>query len=185
MNSLSPPSFFCFLARSPYHNSIHAADVLMSTNLFLTSFGLTDRLTKSELLAVLASAVIHDFDHPGTTNAHEMKVLSKRTITYSDNAPLEHSHLAAAFTIINTSGYNILSGLGSEGFRGARKLIIELVLYTDLAKHFEFISRLQGIAADDREARAAARNSKRQSLTISPEIAGARHHAACHVQSSG
>ena len=102
-----------------------------------------------------------------------MKVLSKRTITYSDNAPLEHSHLAAAFTIINTSGYNILSGLGSEGFRGARKLIIELVLYTDLAKHFEFISRLQGIAADDREARAAARNSKRQSLTISPEIAGA------------
>ena len=53
MHSLSPPSFFCFLARSPYHNSIHAADVLMSTNLFLTSFGLTDRLTKSELLAVL------------------------------------------------------------------------------------------------------------------------------------
>lgn len=36
-----------------------------------------------------------------------------------------------------------------------RRLIIELVLYTDLARHFEFISVLQGLADRDRDARDA------------------------------
>ena len=54
-------------ARSPYHNSIHAADVLMSTHLFLSTFKLVDRLSKSDLLAMLVAAIVHDYCHPCAT----------------------------------------------------------------------------------------------------------------------
>jgi hypothetical protein len=55
-----------------YHNSVHGADVMLSTHLFLTKFGVVGRLTKLQLLAALLGAVVHDFNHPGTSNAHEV-----------------------------------------------------------------------------------------------------------------
>ncbi|KAL3911892.1 MAG: hypothetical protein SGPRY_008525, partial [Prymnesium sp.] len=54
-----------------YHNSIHGADVALSTHLFLTKFRLIERLSKTQLLAMLLGALMHDFNHPGSTNAHE------------------------------------------------------------------------------------------------------------------
>ena len=55
-----------------YHNSVHGADVMLSTHLFLTKFGVVGRLTKLQLLAALLGALVHDFNHPGTSNAHEV-----------------------------------------------------------------------------------------------------------------
>ena len=71
---------------NPYHNSMHAADVLMSTHLFLTKYGLVTRLTHLELLAALLGAIVHDFNHPGTTNAHEVKVRLTR-LTWAVSPP--------------------------------------------------------------------------------------------------
>ena len=72
--------------RNPYHNSIHAADVLMSTHLFLTTFGLIERLTPAELLAALLAAILHDFNHPcapPSPPAHPnlLPLLSNRLLT--------------------------------------------------------------------------------------------------------
>jgi hypothetical protein len=55
-----------------YHNSVHGADVALTTHLFLSKFGQLERLTKVQLLAVVLAALMHDFNHPGTTNAHEV-----------------------------------------------------------------------------------------------------------------
>jgi len=126
---------------NPYHNPIHAADALMSVHHFLCEFNFIDRLSREELLSVLVATIVHDFRHPGTTNAHEVKVLGALAITYSDHSPLESSHLAQAFSVLSTTGLDVLSGLGADGFRTVRKLMIDLVLHTDLSKHFEFIRR--------------------------------------------
>jgi hypothetical protein len=156
---------------NPYHNSIHAADVLLGTYLFLNKFNCAGRLSKRDLLAGLVGAIVHDFNHPGTTNAHEMKVISRLAVTYSDRSPLESHHLASSFRVLNTAGCDIIGSLGSEGYRDLRKLIIEIVLHTDLSKHFEFISKLQALVADTRvvqkqeaELRTANMNARRSSL---------------------
>jgi len=130
-----------------YHNSVHGADVMLSTHLFLTKFGVVGRLTKLQLLAALLGAVVHDFNHPGTSNAHEIKVHSRLAILYSDQSVLEQHHLASAFAVLHTPGTELLSGLTAEEFVMVRSLMIEMVQHTDLSKHFDFITRLKTLAA--------------------------------------
>ena len=57
---------------NPYHNSCHAGDVMLNVHLFVSKNGITARLRKEELLAILVGALIHDFNHTGTSNAHEV-----------------------------------------------------------------------------------------------------------------
>ena len=118
---------------NPYHNSIHGADVMLHTYLFLNKFGFAKRLSKEQLLAALVGALIHDFNHPGTSNAHEIKLGSLLALTYSDQSVLERHHLASSFAVLKTKGFDILSGLSMEDYRAVRSMMIEVVLATDLA----------------------------------------------------
>jgi len=129
-----------------YHNSMHGADVLLFSHLFLTKHGLHARLSKAQLLGVLLGAIVHDFNHPGTTSAHEVKLGSSLAITYSDQSVLEFHHLWASFTVFKTSGLDILSGLSTEEYRTVRSVMIQLILHTDLSKHFDHIGKLKTLA---------------------------------------
>ena len=78
--NVNPDALSAFLLRveakygsSPYHNSIHGADVMLHMHLLLDQYGLTKRLSKQQLFAAFIGALIHDFNHPGTTNSHEIK----------------------------------------------------------------------------------------------------------------
>jgi hypothetical protein len=55
---------------NPYHNSLHALDVLLNTNYFIRQPVVAGLITPLDQLAVLLSAVLHDFQHPGLTNAY-------------------------------------------------------------------------------------------------------------------
>ena len=132
---------------NPYHNSIHGADVMLYTFLFIELFGFASRLSKEQLFAALLGALVHDFNHPGTTNAHEVKTSSPLALTYSDQSVLERHHLASSFAIMRTKGFDILAGLSSESHHAIRSIIIEVVLATDLTGHFDFIGRLKTLSA--------------------------------------
>uniref|UniRef100_A0A183AC62 PDEase domain-containing protein n=1 Tax=Echinostoma caproni TaxID=27848 RepID=A0A183AC62_9TREM len=54
----------------PYHNRVHAADVVQSTHILLNAQALTSVFTDLEVLAVLFACAIHDVDHPGLTNQY-------------------------------------------------------------------------------------------------------------------
>jgi hypothetical protein len=54
-------------AGNPYHNSVHAADVVQSVSVFLFPWGVAADLTDSEVFACVLSAIIHDAAHPGRT----------------------------------------------------------------------------------------------------------------------
>jgi len=129
-----------------YHNSIHGCDVMLSTHHFLQMVGVTDHLTHLQLLATLLGALVHDYNHPGTTNAHEVKVNSQRAICYSDQSILERHHLASAFTVLNDKRFAVLAGLNASDYRYVRGQMIDLVLHTDLSKHFEFNATLKSLA---------------------------------------
>ena len=77
----------------------------------------------------------------------------------SDQSVLERHHLASAFAVMKTKGYDILSGLSSEDYRIVRSLIIEVVLATDLMQHFDFIGRLKALAAKSGHAAFSAASS--------------------------
>ena len=59
--------------KNPYHNSVHAADVLQTIYHMLNNAGLMSWLSSLEIFATFISAIIHDFEHTGTTNNFHMQ----------------------------------------------------------------------------------------------------------------
>eukprot|EP00966_Prymnesium_polylepis_P262319 6059235-Prymnesium_polylepis.1 len=108
---------------------------------------LASRLNKLSILAGLLGAAVHDYAHPGTSNAHEVKVLSQKAIQYSDSSVLERHHLASAFALIFDPALKPLASLSSDDIRTVRSLVIEMVLFTDLTRHFEFVKWLSSLAS--------------------------------------
>jgi hypothetical protein len=147
---LEPSAMHSFLAGvdrdyggNPYHCRAHGADVLHGTYLFLTEFGFWSALSAADQFTALFAATMHDFLHPGTTNAHECRVGSERALVYNDANVLESHHAASTFARLLQPGHNFVGGWARESFVAFRKLTIQLVLMTDLAKHFDFVSQLK------------------------------------------
>ena len=57
---------------NPYHNAVHAADVVQTLNALIQMAGDEIKVTDEELFSILLAAVVHDVDHPGLvrTNWH-------------------------------------------------------------------------------------------------------------------
>ncbi|KAL1516026.1 hypothetical protein AB1Y20_002639 [Prymnesium parvum] len=135
-----------------YHNSVHGADVALTMHLFLTKFRQIERLSKVQLLAVIIASLLHDFNHPGTSNAHEVRLATKRARVHSDNAILERHHLHSLYTLLSFPQYDIFAPLSAEDRKTIRALIIDLVLATDLARHVDYVNKLRSMCASQGEA---------------------------------
>lgn len=75
-----------YIEENPYHNAIHAADVLFNSVYLFKHGGLTNDIPFLEFIAMLLSAIIHDFRHPGNTNDFETKTGTYRAILYNDKS---------------------------------------------------------------------------------------------------
>ncbi|KAH8328351.1 hypothetical protein KR067_008400 [Drosophila pandora] len=123
--------------RNPYHNNLHAVDVMQTIHYCLCNTGLMNWLTDLEIFASLLAALIHDYEHTGTTNNFHVMSGSETALLYNDRAVLENHHASATFRLLREDEYNILSHLSREEFRELRGLIIEMVLGTDMTNHFQ------------------------------------------------
>ena len=126
-----------------YHSRLHGADVLLGMHLFLRDFGFAAMLTPLERLAALFAAALHDFQHPGTLNAHEIKAGTKLALRYNDMSVLENFHCASAFELLVEPHNNFLSGLSTKEFGEFRRIVVKTILATDLRQHFDILSQLK------------------------------------------
>ncbi|XP_066094781.1 high affinity cAMP-specific and IBMX-insensitive 3',5'-cyclic phosphodiesterase 8A isoform X3 [Saccopteryx bilineata] len=127
---------------NPYHNSTHSADVLHATAYFLCRERIKQTLDPVDEAAALIAATIHDLDHPGRTNSFLCNSDSELAILYNDTAVLESHHAALAFQL--TSGnekYNIFKNMERNDYRTLRQAIIDMVLATEMTKHFEHVNK--------------------------------------------
>merc|ERR1719217_1053232 len=89
---LSKQKLLCFLSKiqegycnaNPYHNVVHALDVLLSLNYFLRQGALKQLMSPLDHLACLVGAAVHDFQHPGVNNAFLTLTKHELGITYND-----------------------------------------------------------------------------------------------------
>ena len=89
--------------RNPYHNALHAADVLQMANIMLTQTEIkaTAQLEGIHLFSFLMSTIIHDLGHPGLNNAFMVARNDALAIEYNDRSVLENFHVAQGFRIIS------------------------------------------------------------------------------------
>ncbi|XP_053728749.1 cGMP-inhibited 3',5'-cyclic phosphodiesterase 3A-like isoform X1 [Synchiropus splendidus] len=175
----------------PYHNRIHATDVLhavwyLTTQpvpglpRLLTDNGLhtdsngitpgatgflTSKMTPVleegfstlsalipglELMALYVAAAMHDYDHPGRTNAFLVATSAPQALLYNDRSVLENHHAASAWNLfMSRPEFNFLVNLEHVEFKRFRFLVIEAILATDLKKHFDFLAEFNAKVGDD------------------------------------
>ncbi|ROL42182.1 High affinity cAMP-specific and IBMX-insensitive 3',5'-cyclic phosphodiesterase 8A [Anabarilius grahami] len=125
-----------------YHNSTHAADVLHATAYFLRKERVKQSLDPIDEVAALIAATVHDVDHPGRTNSFLCNAGSELAILYNDTAVLESHHAALAFQITTRDDKcNIFKNMERNEYRTLRQAIIDMVLATEMTKHFEHVNK--------------------------------------------
>ncbi|KAJ9526981.1 hypothetical protein QJQ45_025308 [Haematococcus lacustris] len=140
-----------------YHNRTHAADVVQTLGM-LTTHGLGPGYVDSlSMLAAYLAAVCHDYQHIGRTNDWLVETEDELALRYNDRSPMENHHLAGAFNLLKHPDLNFIATMpkvppgGSEqcgsvptlclqaNRQRLRKLMVELVLSTDMKQHFAII----------------------------------------------
>ena len=121
---------------NPYHNSCHAADV-MNSFLYLSK-SIIAQIPSIELFSCILACLGHDIGHPGTNNRFMVQTKHELALHYNDVSVLENMHARDLFSTMNDASCNITQGVGDYWLM--RKIIIELILSTDMAKHFDFLA---------------------------------------------
>ncbi|MEE6458527.1 hypothetical protein FKM82_000324 [Ascaphus truei] len=129
-------------ASNSYHNSTHATDVLHATAFFLQKESVKGSLDQLDKVAALIAATVHDIDHPGRTNSFLCNAGSELAILYNDTAVLESHHAALAFQLTaKDNKCNIFKNMDRTQYRTLRQAIIDMVLATEMTKHFEHVNK--------------------------------------------
>uniref|UniRef100_A0A8C3SD86 Phosphodiesterase n=1 Tax=Chelydra serpentina TaxID=8475 RepID=A0A8C3SD86_CHESE len=190
-------NYFCALENGyrdiPYHNRVHATDVLhavwylttrpipgfqqihsdhimesdmdaergiapgrvsyissKSCSIVDDNYGcMASNIPALELMALYVAAAMHDYDHPGRTNAFLVATNAPQAVLYNDRSVLENHHAASAWNLfLSRPEYNFLPNLDHVEFKRFRFLVIEAILATDLKKHFDFLAEFNAKAND-------------------------------------
>lgn len=62
---------------------------------------------------------------------------------YNDESVLENHHLAVAFKLLQNEGCDIFVNLGKKQRQTLRKMVIDMVLSTDMSKHMSLLADLK------------------------------------------
>jgi hypothetical protein len=130
-------------ASNSYHNRAHAASVMHSMHILCHKVGVAEMASKAfntaasddhlERMACLFAAAVHDYEHLGVNNDFLVKTRNERAIRYNDKNVNEHHHCAAAFLVLSNPKNNFLADLPPPAFDRFRRLVIDLILATDMA----------------------------------------------------
>ncbi|XP_006892114.1 PREDICTED: cGMP-inhibited 3',5'-cyclic phosphodiesterase B-like isoform X2 [Elephantulus edwardii] len=114
------------------------------------SYGcLSSNIPALELMALYVAAAMHDYDHPGRTNAFLVATNAPQAVLYNDRSVLENHHAASAWNLyLSRPEFNFLHNLDHVEFKRFRFLVIEAILATDLKKHFDFLAEFNAKAND-------------------------------------
>jgi hypothetical protein len=129
--------------KNPYHNSTHAADVTHSLHYFITRDILKKKLSPEDIFSAMIAAISHDYMHPGFTNAFLVTTRNPLALRYNDQSVLEQFHSASVFEIFSQPEYDILATLASDQKLHIRELVTSMILATDMAFHFEWLSKFK------------------------------------------
>ncbi|OMJ74639.1 hypothetical protein SteCoe_26383 [Stentor coeruleus] len=134
-----------------YHNVLHAADVMQACHVFMISTNIVElsEMIPLHIAALMLSAMVHDYKHPGVSNSYLYMIGDKLAIRYNDVSILENYHVSKAFQIALKENMNIFSNISKEEYRTLRKLMINAVLGTDMTKHPQHVSNLSKLSQNN------------------------------------
>ncbi|MGH0132334.1 UNVERIFIED_CONTAM: hypothetical protein FKN15_031957 [Acipenser sinensis] len=99
--------------------------------------------TDLEILAAIFASAIHDVDHPGVSNQFLINTNSELALMYNDSSVLENHHLAVGFKLLHEENCDVFQNLSKKQRQSLRKMVIDMVLATDMSKHMNLLADLK------------------------------------------
>ncbi|KAL4512042.1 hypothetical protein ABPG72_005044 [Tetrahymena utriculariae] len=170
---------------NPYHDRLHSFDVTQTIHFFISKckFGELAKLKSMERAAMYFSAAIHDFDHPGYNNVFLINTQNILALKFNDQSVLENHHVSSVYEmILKNNNLNIFSNFSNDEYKQFREMVVNMVLATDMTKHFTDISKLKSrIAATDFEIDGKDKKTVMESLLHASDISNpARPWEICY-----
>jgi hypothetical protein len=97
--------------------------------------------------ATLFAAMVHDTDHPGVMNPFLIATRHPLAVLYNERSVLENHHCATAIALLGRPELDFLSPLPPDKRARVRKLMIGLVLATDVTTHIPFMKDFNAAVA--------------------------------------
>lgn len=110
---------------------------------FLLNSFLMKTLENLDLLAITISCLGHDVGHPALTNRYLNNSKDPLIFEYNECSVLENLHCAMTFELMESADCNILSNLDMSAWFILRKLVIDMILSTDMTRHFEILGKFR------------------------------------------
>lgn len=129
---------------NPYHNAVHAADVVQSTHALLLG-ELDPQFSELEVLTVILAAACHDVAHPGVTNQFRVGRRDEGAMIYNDISVNEMMHCSTAYQVMHAEGNDVLETLSREQETSVRKTMIDVIMATDMAHHFKSLKNFNDV----------------------------------------
>ncbi|KAF7381372.1 hypothetical protein HZH66_013766 [Vespula vulgaris] len=137
-----------YISTNSYHNSTHAADVMQAIARFMQSDRLKQILDPLDEVAALIAAATHDIDHPGRSSQFLSNSNNRLAILYNDLSILESHHAALTFKLsLSDDKVNIFKNLDRDTYKILRTNIIDMILATEMTKHFEHLARFMNVCS--------------------------------------
>ena len=124
---------------NPYHNSCHGADVLNSTLYLYQNSEVITFMTDLEILGSVVACLGHDVGHGALTNRFLMNNRDELAVLYNDYSVLEMMHASTTFSLMLSADHNILQSLDNDSWVIVRKVVLKMILATDMSRHFELL----------------------------------------------
>jgi hypothetical protein len=126
------------------HTSSHAAEVVHAVVLLYWDEAISGAVTsKLEALSLVFGAAIHDYRHPGISNAFLRSTEDTIYLTHSASSTLERFHVAEAFMLLSNDRLNFIAAMKPSERILFRMLVTQVVLATDLSNGSALIKTFQ------------------------------------------
>lgn len=137
-----------------YHNASHAASVLYCMHMIISTFQeksifkntnkIFDVIGNAKIrLAAYIAAIIHDYCHNALSNSFLIQALDPLAVLYNDISPQEQHHSASAFKLLLEPEYNFMENFDKNSFQEIRKMVITMVIKTDMQNHFAVLTQFR------------------------------------------
>ena len=120
-----------------FHNFAHAFNVLHCTSIIWNKIDHAKYFDELDLFLLLVGTICHDLDHFGLGNSYFVKSGHPLASTVSGQSVMENYHLHMANKLIDK--HDMFHALTPAEFTRSKKTLTELIIPTDLGKHFKIL----------------------------------------------
>ena len=126
----------------PYHNWIHACDVTEYVSYEMSTAHADKVFNSLEIFSILVAATAHDTNHHGFNNVYNEKAQTPLGILFKEHSVMETHHCTQLIDILTNENYNLMHALSGEDSKKMWTLMLNLILATDMAQHFNLVKKL-------------------------------------------